>query len=134
MKETLILQTLVVTVICSCFLMMGCQADGPETEPPELPAEPKETSEPSEPEEFCGTSTMDSCETDSDCRAGGCSGQVCESADSEGMITTCEYKECYNAEKYGLECGCVEGACQWASKDKGSEIEGKNISLSSEEE
>ena len=61
---------------------------------------------------FCGSSTNAICAADSDCKPGGCSGQVCSGAD-ENIITTCEYRECYNAEAYGVKCGCVEGKCRW---------------------
>lgn len=63
--------------------------------------------------EFCGSSTLYSCSSNSDCKAGGCSNQVCEGK-GEGTITTCEFKDCYNAEKYSLECKCVNGKCKWA--------------------
>lgn len=68
-----------------------------------------------EEDEFCGISSNDACGSDDDCRTGGCSGQLCESK-KEGPIPNaiCPMKECYNATKYGLECGCVEGECQWA--------------------
>jgi eight-cysteine-cluster-containing protein len=61
---------------------------------------------------FCGTSTYTECASDEDCAAGGCSGQICEASD-EGTVTTCEYRDCYNAAQYGLECGCYGGKCQW---------------------
>ncbi|MFP3946855.1 MAG: eight-cysteine-cluster domain-containing protein [Archaeoglobaceae archaeon] len=74
--------------------------------------EPKSSVTPQE--EFCGWSTQGNCSTDADCIAGGCSGQVCQSTFEEPVITTCEYKECYNADLYGMECKCIEGACQWS--------------------
>jgi eight-cysteine-cluster-containing protein len=61
---------------------------------------------------FCGWSTSASCATDNDCKAGGCSGQVCEAKD-ENIVTTCEYRECYDDEKYGVKCGCVSNECKW---------------------
>jgi len=65
-------------------------------------------------EEFCGTSTYGSCASDSDCIAGGCSGQLCQSKNDELLGTTCEWKECYRAKDYGFECSCVDKKCQWA--------------------
>ena len=65
-------------------------------------------------EKFCGTSTYDSCETNNACVIGGCSSQVCQSKDTEPTFTTCEYRECYNAKAYNLECQCIENKCQWA--------------------
>jgi len=65
-------------------------------------------------EEFCGTSTNGSCISDLDCIAGGCSGQLCQSKNDELLGTTCEWKECYRAKDYGVECSCVDKKCQWA--------------------
>jgi len=65
-------------------------------------------------EEFCGTSTYDSCETNEECIPAGCSSQVCQSKNEESLFTTCEYTECYNPEPYNLECQCIENECQWA--------------------
>jgi len=65
-----------------------------------------------EKQEFCGWSTYGNCSSDSDCIASGCSGQVCQSIYEEPVVTTCEWRDCYNAEKYGLRCRCIEGKCQ----------------------
>lgn len=62
---------------------------------------------------FCGTSTLGSCQIDSDCVNGGCSGQVCQSKNEEPVITTCEYLDCYNADPYGVGCKCKNNKCQW---------------------
>jgi eight-cysteine-cluster-containing protein len=62
---------------------------------------------------FCGWSTFGTCETDDDCLAGGCSGQVCQSKNEEPVVTTCEWRECYDAEAYGVNCRCVSNRCQW---------------------
>jgi eight-cysteine-cluster-containing protein len=62
---------------------------------------------------FCGRSTSGSCGKDSDCISGGCSGQVCQSKSEEPVITTCEYRDCYNAATYNLTCGCKNNQCQW---------------------
>jgi len=64
--------------------------------------------------EFCGWSTNGSCSSDPDCMDGGCSGQVCQSKNEEEVITTCEYTDCYSAEKYGLDCKCTNNKCQWS--------------------
>jgi len=64
-------------------------------------------------EEFCGWSTYGKCSSDSDCTAGGCSSQVCQSKYEEPVFTTCELKDCYNAKSYGLNCRCVDNKCQW---------------------
>jgi eight-cysteine-cluster-containing protein len=65
-------------------------------------------------EDFCGWSTYGKCSSDSDCTAGGCSGQVCQSKYEEPVITTCEWKDCYDASKYSLKCRCIDGRCQWS--------------------
>jgi len=64
-------------------------------------------------EAFCGWSTNGSCSSDEDCIAGGCSGQVCQSQGEEPVITTCEYRDCYNGANYGVSCGCADGKCRW---------------------
>lgn len=68
---------------------------------------------PSPKQGFCGWATNGPCSNNSDCTIGGCSSQVCQSKSEEPVITTCEYKECYNASKYGMICGCTENTCQW---------------------
>ena len=65
------------------------------------------------PTSFCGTSTNGACSQDSDCVTGGCSGQVCQSASEQPVITDCMYSECYNAAKYGVSCGCTRNGCAW---------------------
>ena len=61
---------------------------------------------------FCGKSTYAACASDDDCSAGGCSGQVCQGT-GEDIATTCEYRDCYDTNRYGVSCGCVEDRCQW---------------------
>ena len=68
-------------------------------------------------EPFCGWSTYSPCSKDSDCQAGGCSGQVCEKR-GEGTVTTCEFRDCYIAENYNLTCQCINNQCQWGYQDK----------------
>ncbi|MEM7819439.1 MAG: eight-cysteine-cluster domain-containing protein [Candidatus Aenigmatarchaeota archaeon] len=65
-------------------------------------------------EEFCGFSTDGNCYFDSDCILGGCSGQICQSKNEESIVTTCEFRECYDAEKYNLKCKCINLKCQWS--------------------
>ena len=66
-------------------------------------------------EKFCGTSTYGACEKHTDCIKAGCSSSVCQSTSEEDIITTCEYKECYNYQKYKMGCLCIENQCQWAN-------------------
>jgi len=75
-------------------------------------------------ENFCGTSTLATCEEDEDCVIGGCSQAVCQGASEEPAITTCEFRECYNTTKYDAECKCEDKKCQW---DRVTESEIKNI-------
>ncbi len=75
------------------------------------PIEPEPFKEPKEG--FCGQSTYGKCFTDLDCTKGGCSGEVCQSKDEESIITSCVFRECYNAETFGMQCKCVNEQCQW---------------------
>jgi len=61
---------------------------------------------------FCGSSTLAPCESHDECTRGGCSGQICGHV-TEEMVSTCEYRECFEADRYLLECGCVQGECRW---------------------
>ena len=63
--------------------------------------------------EFCGTSTNAECMVDNECTVSGCSSQVCQGVNEEPVITTCEYRECYDKEVYNVKCGCVNSKCQW---------------------
>jgi len=65
-----------------------------------------------EKEAFCGSSTEFPCEEDKDCNALGCSSQVCGGKNEE-VMTTCEFKTCYDAASYGLRCGCFNSMCMW---------------------
>ena len=65
-------------------------------------------------QEFCGWSSGGECSSDSDCKTGGCSSQVCQSRKESGLVTTCEWRECYDASKYGVACKCAEGKCKWS--------------------
>lgn len=65
-------------------------------------------------EEFCGNSTLGACSADSGCIADGCSGQFCRSTSEEPVVTTCEFRDCFNNEAYGLECKCSAEKCKWA--------------------
>lgn len=67
-------------------------------------------------DEFCGSSTYETCASDSDCAKGGCSGQICERVSLEGLTTICDYKDCYNSAKYNKLCGCEDFQCQWMEK------------------
>ena len=62
---------------------------------------------------FCGWSTYGRCSSDVECITGGCSGQVCQSVHEKPVGTTCEWRDCYNSEEYGVYCGCANGMCQW---------------------
>ena len=64
--------------------------------------------------EFCGWSSYGKCNSDGDCIRDGCSNQICRSRFEKPLITTCEWLDCYDAEKFGIACKCVEGRCQWA--------------------
>jgi len=95
-------------LLVSIFIvLLSCTSSSPISKPPT-----KTTASPTT-DAFCGRSTKGPCQSDADCRAGGCSGQICQSKKEEGGISTCEYRDCYDASKYGVKCGCVNQACQW---------------------
>ena len=79
----------------------------------------EEAAAPSEggPDAFCGISTYGVCETDVECAAQGCSAQVCQSVSEDPIVTTCEWKDCYDAKAYGYECKCVANTCQWTNEN-----------------
>lgn len=64
--------------------------------------------------EFCGKSTLGECQTDKDCQTSGCSNQICGSVKEEQMITTCDWKDCYDSTKFSMGCQCIENKCQWS--------------------
>jgi len=63
--------------------------------------------------EFCGKSTYSECHTDDDCIATGCSHQICQSKYEEMIITTCEFRECFDTARFGVSCECIDNMCQW---------------------
>ncbi len=73
-------------------------------------------------EDFCGWSTDGKCSSDSDCIMGGCSAQVCQSKYEESITTTCEWRDCFDAIKYGLKCRCIDGRCQWSEIEPTKEV------------
>ncbi len=57
----------------------------------------------------CVINTEDECETDADCVAGGCGGEVCFNPAESSGISTCG---CTSPTGVG-GCGCVAGKCSW---------------------
>jgi eight-cysteine-cluster-containing protein len=57
---------------------------------------------------FEGVAFRNACEDDRDCRASGCSQEVC-SADKDVSTTCMEYPD----RPTGASCGCVKGQCIW---------------------
>ncbi|MBD3210150.1 eight-cysteine-cluster domain-containing protein [Candidatus Micrarchaeota archaeon] len=107
----------ILMVLFAALLVFGClQPEGPANE---TPVE-NDTNESGETDEtgidlhgFCGWSTNGSCNESADCMVGGCSGQVCHSDSGEAPVTTCEWRDCYDADAYNVTCGCVQGECRW---------------------
>ena len=61
------------------------------------------------------------CNLDSDCGEGGCSGQICTTAEeAPNIITTCEYREEYSCYRL-TSCGCVNNKCQWIENNEFNE-------------
>ena len=57
------------------------------------------------------------CTSDNDCVKGGCSGNICQSKNSEPIFTTCEYLPeygCYSE----ISCGCINGKCEWQKTEE----------------
>ncbi len=56
----------------------------------------------------CVRNSNDSCTSDSDCKPGGCGGELCYNPAVSGGISTCD---CVQAP--AVSCGCVAGKCTW---------------------
>lgn len=63
--------------------------------------------------DFCGTSTYAECDSDVDCIRGGCSGEICQSAHQEPVITPCWWRDCFDTDKHKTFCLCMNHKCQW---------------------
>ena len=66
---------------------------------------------------FEGVGFRNDCNADTQCRTGGCGGEVC-SAEAD-VVTTCEVLPVALPE--GTACGCVESQCQWWN-DEGNQL------------
>jgi len=58
---------------------------------------------------MCVKNSLDECETDADCVAGGCGGELCYNSASGNGISTCEC----STPTGPTGCGCVAGQCAW---------------------
>jgi hypothetical protein len=58
---------------------------------------------------LCIKNSNDACQTDADCNAGGCGGELCYNPALGGGISTCD---CTSPTNVG-GCGCVQGQCTW---------------------
>jgi len=103
-------------LLIAFLLPVSCAKESvkPESAPAQAVPEQERACCPNEP--FCGKETYGACEKDADCVRGGCSGQVCQSQKEGPLATTCEWRECYNAALYCMECRCVNNKCQWIRK------------------
>lgn len=57
----------------------------------------------------CVRNSQDECQTDADCMAGGCGGELCFNPAVSDGITTCDCGAPTNVNG----CGCVSGQCTW---------------------
>lgn len=64
-------------------------------------------------EKFCGTSTNDYCNSNSDCYNGGCG--YCMNR-SNILTWVCTAKDCQSSEQYSKKCSCQDNKCIWISK------------------
>jgi len=55
----------------------------------------------------CIRNSSDACASDADCKTGGCGGELCEGAASQGVT------DCNCTAPQGVSCGCVNGTCSW---------------------
>lgn len=58
---------------------------------------------------MCVKNSNDECQTDSDCNAGGCGGELCFNPAVSSGISTCECTTPTQVDG----CGCVNGSCSW---------------------
>ncbi|AAL80724.1 hypothetical protein PF0600 [Pyrococcus furiosus DSM 3638] len=56
------------------------------------------------------------CKSDLDCKAGGCSGELCGPR-NESLYSPCVYREWYECIKY-TQCGCYLGVCTWKPNEE----------------
>lgn len=57
---------------------------------------------------ICVKNAGDACTKDSDCKPGGCGGELCYNPSLNDGISTCECTQ-----PQGVSCGCVNGSCAW---------------------
>jgi hypothetical protein len=57
---------------------------------------------------MCVKNTFDACNSDADCVAGGCGGELCYNPALGGGVSTCECTQ-----PAGVSCGCVNNKCAW---------------------
>lgn len=65
-----------------------------------------------------GFGTEGECQVSSGCRIDGCSGQICASADSEPMITTCEFRPEYACYQQLGVCENLGNGCAWTMTEE----------------
>jgi len=106
------MRVFILSVICMLFIL-GCGREITDNPPLPAPDGEEDIYDGADGPEFCGISTEYACESNDDCMTGGCSGQVCQGVEEEKIMTTCQFRECYSGEKYGLTCGCFENKCIW---------------------
>ncbi|MEE2752078.1 MAG: hypothetical protein VX519_11670 [Myxococcota bacterium] len=63
-----------------------------------------------------GVEQAEECVQDSDCKAYGCSGEVCGAVGESEGLTSCEVLPCYRVLD---QCGCTEGRCRWSVRGVG---------------
>lgn len=62
-----------------------------------------------------GQESEGECNSDADCAAAGCGGEVCTtSTRATNLSTTCEARSCFEVLD---SCGCSEGRCRWSLTD-----------------
>jgi eight-cysteine-cluster-containing protein len=105
--------TNMIRTLCICALAMFCMSCTADRNRADASVSDSGPDTDEELGGFCGFSTGGPCSTDADCYHGGCSGQVCQSTEEDPVITTCEWRDCYDDVAYNVACGCVAGSCSW---------------------
>lgn len=87
-----------------------CRDDKGETFVRELSEEEREAMQ---QQDFYGSSTFATCETNDDCVVSGCNAEICQGADEESFASICAVPDMPLPQDVGYACECLAGGCQW---------------------
>jgi eight-cysteine-cluster-containing protein len=69
--------------------------------------------DPNPSQEYYGSSTFASCNTDSNCSAQGCNAEICGSELEEGFSSICSLPNKPLPRDLQYSCRCIQQKCQW---------------------